>query len=160
MKKRFYPSQQDFTCKHCRNWVSVDAILSSVSNRNHCPYCLWSRHVDLYAAGDRLSACKGNMKPIGLTFKRQRKKYGSFLQGELMLIHQCVECGAVSINRLAADDDVERLFSVYEYSLHLDGELYRKLTSIGIALVDEEHRILVTRRIAGTSIMPERERSW
>ncbi|MFZ6020702.1 MAG: RNHCP domain-containing protein [Chloroflexota bacterium] len=160
MKKRFYPSQQDFACKHCGNWVSINPILSSVSNRNHCPYCLWSRHVDLYAAGDRLSACKGNMKPIGLTFKRQRKKYGSFLQGELMLIHQCVECGAVSINRLAADDDTDRLLSVYEDSLHLDAEICRKLASIGIVLVEEEHRLLVAQRIAGISLVQEPEMAW
>ncbi|GAP11655.1 protein containing RNHCP domain [Bellilinea caldifistulae] len=157
MKKRFYPSQQDFTCKHCGNWVSVHPILSGVSNRNHCPYCLWSRHVDLFSAGDRLSACKGAMKPIGLTIKRQRKKYGDLLQGELMLIHSCTECGAVSINRLAADDDADRLLSVYEDSLHLEGEICRTLAGIGIFLIEEEHRVLVSQRITGTMIVVKGE---
>ncbi|MFN7035297.1 MAG: RNHCP domain-containing protein [Bellilinea sp.] len=151
MKRRFYPSQKDFTCKNCGIWVSVNPNLSGVSNRNHCPYCLWSRHVDLYAAGDRLSACKGKMRPIGLTIKRQRKKYGSFLEGELMLIHRCTECGAVSINRLAADDDAEQLFSIYEHSLQLDGEFRQKLSGMGIVVVEERHRNLVCQRIKGSA---------
>jgi hypothetical protein len=157
MKKRFYPNQQDFTCRHCGNWVSVNPILSGVSNRNHCPYCLWSRHVDLFSAGDRLSACKGAMKPIGLTIKRQRKKYGNFLQGELMLIHSCTECGAVSINRLAADDDADRLWSVFEQSLDLDEEICRKLAEVGILLIEEEHRVLVSQRITGAMIVVKGE---
>ncbi len=153
MKSRFYPNQQDFTCKHCGNWVSVNPSFSRVSNRNHCPYCLWSRHVDLLAAGDRLSACKGKMRPIGLTIKQQRKKYGSVLQGELMLIHHCTECGAVSINRLAADDDAERLLSVYEHSLQLNEEIPRKLSESGIFLLEEEHRNLVYQREEGSAAM-------
>ncbi|GIV65678.1 MAG: hypothetical protein KatS3mg047_0071 [Bellilinea sp.] len=157
MKKRYNPSQKDFTCKHCGNWVSVNPILSGVSNRNHCPYCLWSRHLDLFAAGDRMSACKGGMKPIGLTIKRQRKKYGSFLQGELMLIHHCIECGTVSINRLAADDDADLLLSVYQYSLNLDGEIYRKLARIGVVLMGKEERFLIFQRITGNRIAYENE---
>jgi hypothetical protein len=47
-----------------------------VRNRNHCPYCLWSRCLDLFRAGDRLSACKAPMQPVGLALKHTRKKYG------------------------------------------------------------------------------------
>src|SRR4026209_2498083 len=97
----------DFRCAHCRNIVSVTHLLSGVNNRNHCPYCLWSRHLDLYSAGDRLSACKAKMKPIGLTMKKGRNKYRPGPRGELMLVHACTECNAVSINRIAADDDPE-----------------------------------------------------
>ncbi len=152
MNKRFYPKQEDFVCKHCRNWVSVNPIFSGVSNRNHCPYCLWSRHVDLYATGDRLSACKGGMMPIGLTVKRELKKYGGLLEGELMLIHWCTECGAVSINRLAADDDPERLVKVYESSLQLDRGVCSQLSHIGVVLVGEAHRNLVFRRLNGIRV--------
>ena len=86
-------SQMDigFLCKHCYVYVSSASFLSGVQNRNHCPYCLWSRHLDLYAAGDRLSACKSSMKPIGLTTKVINKKYG-YGRGELMLIHLCTDC--------------------------------------------------------------------
>ncbi len=35
-----------------------------------------------------------------------------------MLVHHCQECGALSINRIAADDDNERLWELYRRSLH------------------------------------------
>ena len=63
----------DFKCAHCHALVLSTHLVSGVNNRNHCPYCLWSSHLELYAAGDRLSACKAPMKPIGLTMKTGRK---------------------------------------------------------------------------------------
>ena len=90
----------DFRCAHCHVLVSSAQLLSGVNNRNHCPYCLWSCHLDLYAAGDRLSACKAPMKPIGLTMKKSRNKYRLEARGELMLIHECVDCKTLSINRM------------------------------------------------------------
>jgi hypothetical protein len=107
----------DFKCLHCHTIVSSAQFLSGVNNRNHCPYCLWSCHLDLYAAGDRLSACKGQMKPIGLTMKHGRNKYRLDRRGELMLIHQCLECSALSINRIAADDDASTILAVFQASL-------------------------------------------
>jgi hypothetical protein len=108
----------DFQCGHCHGLVSSAHFLSGVNNRNHCPYCLWSCHLDLYASGDRLSACKGQMRPIGLTLKMGRNKYRRGSGGELMLIHQCVDCGTLSINRIAADDDAGTLLEVFESSVN------------------------------------------
>jgi len=108
----------DFRCAHCGYIVSSAHWLSGVHNRNHCPYCLWSRHLDLYTAGDRLSACKAPMRPVALTSKRSRNKYRSG-RGELMLVHQCTDCGGVSINRIAADDDAGTLLEVFNASLSL-----------------------------------------
>lgn len=107
----------DFKCAHCHSLVSSANFLSGVNNRNHCPYCLWSCHLDLYAAGDRLSACKGQMKPIGLTMKNGRNKYRLEKRGELMLVHECIECGTLSINRIAADDVPSMIVEVFEASL-------------------------------------------
>jgi DNA-directed RNA polymerase subunit RPC12/RpoP len=98
----------DFKCVHCRAHVVADPFFSGVQHRNHCPYCLWSRHLDHQKAGDRLSACKAGMRPIGLTYKRIRKKYGD-QRGEMMLVHLCMDCGKISLNRVAADDDSEML---------------------------------------------------
>src|SRR5512147_2229255 len=95
----------DFRCAHCHALVSSAHLFSGVNNRNHCPYCLWSCHLDLFAAGDRLSACKAPMQPIGLTMKPGRNKYRPEAHGELMLVHACTGCGSLSINRIAADDD-------------------------------------------------------
>ncbi len=107
----------DFRCAHCHNLVPSTHIVSGVNNRNHCPYCLWSFHLDLFVAGDRLSACKGQMKPIGLTMKNGRNKYRLDQRGELMLVHQCVECGNLSINRIATDDDISMIITVFQHSL-------------------------------------------
>jgi hypothetical protein len=112
-----FSSFGDFKCAHCGVFVSSAHQLSGVNNRNHCPYCLWSCHLDLFAAGDRLSACKGPMKPIGLTMKRGRNKYRFESRGELMIIHECVDCSAISMNRIAADDDAETIFGVLQESL-------------------------------------------
>jgi hypothetical protein len=60
------------------------------------------------------------MKPIGLTLKRSRNKYQPEPRGELMLVHACVDCATVSINRIAADDDPEAILSVFETSLDID----------------------------------------
>ncbi len=62
--------------------------------RNHCPACLWSRHVD-DVPGDRQNACGGLMEPIDLE--------GSEGAG-WFLVHRCVECGAVRRNRTAEKD--------------------------------------------------------
>lgn len=107
----------DFECRHCRLVVSAAAEVSGVRNRNHCPYCLWSRHLDLRVPGDRLSACQGGMRPVGLAFKRRHKQYASAQPGELMLVHQCQACGHVSLNRVAADDGPARLWDVFAASL-------------------------------------------
>jgi hypothetical protein len=57
------------------------------------------------------------MEPIGLTMKKGRNKYRREQQGELMLIHQCIECGSLSINRIAADDDPSTILTVFRASL-------------------------------------------
>jgi hypothetical protein len=104
---------------NCRNFVSSEGLLSGVHHRNHCPHCLSSRHLDLFKAGDRLSACKARMLPVALTLKRTSKKYPSENRGEIMLVHQCEGCGKISINRIAADDNAEILLEVFETSCSL-----------------------------------------
>ncbi len=106
--------EASFRCLGCRAWVQADALLSGVQNRNHCPYCLASRHLDLDVPGDRLSVCKTLMTPVGLTLKKTGKKYGPAGDGELMLVHCCQGCGKLSLNRIAADDDPEKLLALLE----------------------------------------------
>jgi DNA-directed RNA polymerase subunit RPC12/RpoP len=115
---RLTPGERDgnFRCAHCGQQVVFDPLISGVKNRNHCPHCLWSRHVDLNRPGDRLAECKGGMRPIGLTLKRSRNKYARERDGEVMLIHQCAECGKLSINRIAADDNEALILQTLEES--------------------------------------------
>jgi hypothetical protein len=139
----------DFQCQHCHLHVSADPLRSGVNNRNHCPYCLWSKHVDLYESGDRLAACKGAMQPVGLTFKRRQKKYASRQPGEMMLLHQCTACGALSINRLAADDTAASLWEVYEASSALSPGVRALAAAEGIDLLGSAERELVQARLPG-----------
>jgi len=105
----------EFKCSRCNAWVNSDPRLSGVNHHNHCPYCLHSRHLDTLKAGDRLSGCLATMRPVGLTLTRTRNKYAREDSGELMLIHHCLGCGKLSINRIAADDNAE---SWWKYLIH------------------------------------------
>jgi RNHCP domain-containing protein len=139
----------DFVCMVCRNFVSAEAALSGVHNRNHCPYCLSSRHLDLFEAGDRLSACKSTMRPVALTLKKTAKKYSSAGQGELMLVHLCDGCGKPSINRIAADDDVATVLETFERSRELDKDTKSTLTQSGIVILATGHLQLVREQLLG-----------
>ena len=139
----------DFRCAHCHAIVSCAHMLSGVNNRNHCPYCLWSCHLDLYIAGDRLSACKALMKPLGLTMKKGRNKYQRDARGELMLIHECVECKILSINRIAADDDSETVNTVFHESLKFGSEIHSLCLQNGIALLEAEDSQIVYTQLYG-----------
>jgi DNA-directed RNA polymerase subunit RPC12/RpoP len=138
-----------FKCTHCGQIVSTDPLLSGVNNRNHCPYCLWSRHLDLYASGDRLSACKGRMQPVGLTLKRSRNKYARDQGGELMLVHHCTECGHYSINRSAADDDSDEIIALLDRAAALDRQTRMRLTTGGIRILTPSEYELVRERLFG-----------
>jgi hypothetical protein len=131
----------DFKCGNCGALVSSMNMLSGVQNRNHCPYCLWSRHLDLYSAGDRLSACKAGMKPIGLTMKKSRNKYQLSPRGELMLVHTCSDCESISINRIAADDDLEMILAVFQSSLSLNPGILEDQQGIVILNTQDEEII-------------------
>ena len=81
-----------FICANCNKKVSL--IAPGTKNRNHCPCCLYSLHVD-NTPGDRKNPCNGLMKPIN-TFQKP--------DGEEMLTHKCLSCGFERGNRVAGDD--------------------------------------------------------
>lgn len=142
----------DFRCAHCHVFVSSAHLISGVNNRNHCPYCLWSCHLDLLAAGDRLSACKAPMKPIGLTMKKGKNKYQREARGELMLIHQCTDCKTLSINRIAADDDPATVMAVFEESFTLGYPIHGLCEQYGIVILRAEDRKIVSTQLYGRSV--------
>jgi len=76
----------------------VGPVVYGGSHRNHCPYCLYSRHVDENRPGDRASTCGGLMAPVG-AFTRPK--------GEHVVVHRCLTCGFERYNRIAADDDFD-----------------------------------------------------
>ena len=140
----------DFTCKHCGALVSACSGLSGVINRNHCPYCLHSRHLDLFEAGDRLSACKALMVPIGLTLKKSRDKYAKGAQGELMLVHWCEGCERISINRIAADDDPILLMEVFDKCFE-NQKFFILCENQGIHLLQKNDRSEIQTRLYGSN---------
>jgi hypothetical protein len=143
-------SNNDFRCLNCNGYVSAVTALSGVRNRNHCPYCLWSRHLDLVAAGDRLSACKAPMRPIGLTMKPGHNKYAP-AGGELMLVHKCEDCGRLSINRIAADDDTHTLEEIFSISASLPFGIRKTLLASSIHLLECGSETILHRQLLGTS---------
>jgi len=105
--------------------------------------------MDWRTPGDRMATCRAPMEPIGLTTKRSRNKYARERDGELMLIHRCAGCGKLVINRVAADDDAERLFALFERSLSLGPELGECLRADGVAPLVAADRELLRRRLYG-----------
>jgi hypothetical protein len=83
-----------FRCRRCRLDVSFTA--PGTQHRNHCPNCLWSRHVDDDVPGDRAADCSGSMEPIGISVRDD---------GEWALVHRCTACATVHVNRIAGDDN-------------------------------------------------------
>ena len=86
-------ADQAFKCGHCRQFIG--APIMGGRQRNHCPNCLYSKHVDHSRPGDRRSTCHSLMEPIGIVSRRN----------EDVLIHRCLGCGKEDPNRIAADDN-------------------------------------------------------
>lgn len=93
-RARVEASDGAFRCKQCKTMVG--APLWGGRHRNHCPLCLYSRHVDDRHPGDRKSECLSLMKAVGVFNRRN---------GEQVLVHECLGCGVVRQNRVAADDN-------------------------------------------------------
>jgi len=143
---------QEFICSHCERKVFYNRSIGT-KHRNHCPYCLWSKHVDLDESGDRKSACQDEMEPISLTFKQEGiTKYGKAKQGELMLIHQCLKCNKISINRLAADDNSQVILEVFEKSKQLNTETINRLAEEGIKILLEQDKQEILIQLYGKTI--------
>ncbi|HET7037308.1 MAG TPA: RNHCP domain-containing protein [Thermomicrobiaceae bacterium] len=93
-RTRRAPEADTFRCKHCKRLVGP--TLSGGRHRNHCPVCLYSRHVDGKTPGDRASDCRSLMEPIGVFIRPS---------GEQVVVHRCLGCDLERYNRVAADDN-------------------------------------------------------
>ncbi|HVT75348.1 MAG TPA: RNHCP domain-containing protein [Candidatus Paceibacterota bacterium] len=95
MPKKFTKTIEDFICEHCGREVSGNGYT------NHCPKCLWSKHVDKNP-GDRLEACGGMMEPIKVEIEKN----------EHMITQRCVVCGFERRNRFQKGDDFDALIDL------------------------------------------------
>ena len=91
--KRFTKNDNSFVCAHCGKEVEPLGYTS----RNHCPFCLWSLHLDVNP-GDRASDCGGQMEPV--TAELDPKK-------GFIITHGCTKCGALRRNKTAHEAKVQ-----------------------------------------------------
>jgi hypothetical protein len=75
------------------------------------------------------------MKPIGLIFKHYEiNPFTGCGSGELMIVHLCLNCGIISPNRIAGDDNEIQLLKLLEEH-HLNHKIVRILSSRDIKLL-------------------------
>jgi len=89
MSQTFIKNVENFTCEYCGAKVVGNGYT------NHCPKCLWSKHVDINP-GDRASLCGGMMKPAKVVIEK----------GGFEVVHRCAKCGYTKQNKTAKNDDI------------------------------------------------------
>lgn len=95
--KRFSMKDENFICENCNKNVNK----LSYTARDHCPFCLYSKHVDINP-GDRENTCKGMLVPIGIEkFKDSYK-----------IIYKCKKCGQMHKNIMANDDNMDLIINL------------------------------------------------
>ncbi len=95
--KIFNMIDEEFICEKCGKKVNK----LNYTARDHCPYCLYSKHVDINP-GDRLNKCGGLLKPIEIEkFKNSYK-----------IIYKCEKCGDFHKNIVASDDNIDLIIEL------------------------------------------------
>ena len=95
MSSKFKKHTEDFVCERCGFFVEGDGYT------NHCPECLWSKHVDVFP-GDRAGECGGMMEPVGVEIKNK----------EYVILHKCVKCGFEKKNKAAKEDNFDLITQI------------------------------------------------
>lgn len=95
--KKFNMIDENFICEHCGKEVTK----AEYTARDHCPYCLYSKHVDINP-GDRQNTCRGLLKPIGVEKFKDTYK----------IIYKCTSCRQEHKNIVANDDDMQEIIRI------------------------------------------------
>lgn len=83
---------ESFVCGHCQRAVPIGDVMI----RDHCPFCLWGRHLD-NIPGDRAAECGGLMQPLSFS-----------ISGGIRWIHySCIKCAHQFRVRAHPDDTLE-----------------------------------------------------
>ena len=90
--KKFNMVDENFKCLNC----GYEVKKLNYTARDHCPNCLYSRHVDILP-GDRKNTCQGLMEPIGI------EKY----KNTYKIIYRCTKCHQIHKNIMADDDNYD-----------------------------------------------------
>lgn len=94
--KNFIRKKENFKCEVCGKEVKGDGYT------DHCPECLWGKHVDEEVPGDRVSECKGLMEPIKTVYEKE----------EFKIFYKCQRCKHEFVVRSGKDDNRERLLEL------------------------------------------------
>ena len=95
--KKFTMRDENFICENCGKEVNK----LNYTARDHCPYCLYSKHVDINP-GDRLNNCLALLKPIGIEkFKNSYK-----------ILYECSKCKKLHKNIIANDDNMDLIIEL------------------------------------------------
>lgn len=78
-RKNFVKKKENFVCENCGFEVKGDGYT------DHCPRCLWGKHVDREIPGDRASECRGPMEPIEVAYQTAKAKF--------KIKYRCEKCG-------------------------------------------------------------------
>lgn len=95
--KKFNMIDEVFTCENCGK--NVDKL--NYTARDHCPYCLYSKHVDINP-GDRMNECNGLLEPIGIEKFKDTYK----------IIYKCKKCNQMHKNIIANDDNMNLIIEL------------------------------------------------
>ena len=93
--KKFQRKIEDFECENCGQKVHGDGYT------NHCPNCLWSKHVDINP-GDRESNCLGMMEPIGVIYRA----------GGYIVRQKCTRCKVVKNIKSSLKDNKDQIIKL------------------------------------------------
>ncbi|MBI3634318.1 MAG: RNHCP domain-containing protein [Candidatus Yonathbacteria bacterium] len=95
MMRKFQRTIEDFSCEKCGYFVQGSGYT------NHCPQCLWSKHVDINP-GDRLALCGGIMEPKSVEVDGDTR----------IIIHQCVQCNYQKRNKISKEDNFDVILEI------------------------------------------------
>ena len=88
--KKFQRTKEDFVCEICGTRVA------GTGYTNHCPQCLWSKHVDINP-GVRGAHCRGLMEPVGA--HKAGKGYN--------IVYRCRVCNKEIKNKALPEDNMD-----------------------------------------------------
>jgi len=95
MSGKFIKKVENFVCENCGYVVEGNGFT------NHCPKCLWSKHVDVFP-GDRREKCGGLMEPVGLKIE----------SGKEAIVHKCVKCGEIKNCKVSKKDNRDEIIKI------------------------------------------------
>lgn len=93
---------EEFICENCHK--NVNRL--NYTARDHCPYCLYSKHVDI-TPGDRLNECKGLLEPVSIEKFKDTYK----------IVYKCKKCKQIHKNIMARDDDYNKIIELSKAEL-------------------------------------------